>query len=342
MPRTSFVVITCFAFASSPGTMFPQSAATAQTFPLRDTKDLVAQQAKLEEAEYNGRKCVRLTKEADGEALALVKGTDFYDGIIETEFALRTTTPPGVRMPGFIGIAFRARPDASHYELFYVRPGNSRSNDQAMRNHSVQYSAFPDFGWYRLRREWPFTYEADADLPQQTWTKLKIEVAGRAAKLFLNGSDRPTLLVTGMKGEDLHGAIALWGYAGEESYFSNLRITPAPPLPLKNNGEPAGLWDVKCSTDAGGFPGAMKLTRNGTQIDGSWSGAFGDGQSITGVWRDGYVELSFPGNWTKEMFAGKPGATQITLAGWVDGDSASGRMKVEGRADGSWTATRKQ
>ena len=30
-----------------------------------------------------------------------------------------------------------------------------------------------------------------------------------------------------------------------------------------------------------------------------------------------------------------------TLAGWFDGDSAGGRMKVEGRADGRWTATRK-
>jgi hypothetical protein len=30
-----------------------------------------------------------------------------------------------------------------------------------------------------------------------------------------------------------------------------------------------------------------------------------------------------------------------TLAGWFDGDSAGGRMKVEGRADGRWAATRK-
>jgi hypothetical protein len=29
------------------------------------------------------------------------------------------------------------------------------------------------------------------------------------------------------------------------------------------------------------------------------------------------------------------------LAGWIDGDSAGGRMKVEGHADGQWTATRK-
>jgi hypothetical protein len=28
--------------------------------------------------------------------------------------------------------------------------------------------------------------------------------------------------------------------------------------------------------------------------------------------------------------------------GWVDGDSAKGRMKVEGRADGRWNAVRKK
>lgn|GEM_PF-6289082 len=63
--------------------------------------------------------------------------------MIEADIALKITTPPGVRYPGFIGIAFRVRPDASHYELFYVRPGNSDSADQLQRNHSVQYTSEP-------------------------------------------------------------------------------------------------------------------------------------------------------------------------------------------------------
>jgi hypothetical protein len=32
----------------------------------------------------------------------------------------------------------------------------------------------------------------------------------------------------------------------------------------------------------------------------------------------------------------------VTMAGWVDGDSAKGRVKVKGRADGLWTASRKK
>src|SRR5260370_33451938 len=55
----------------------------------------------------------------------------------------------------------------------------------------------------------------------ETWTKVRIEVVGRAAKLYLNGSSKPSLVVGGLKGEDLHGAVGLWGYANEESYFSS-------------------------------------------------------------------------------------------------------------------------
>jgi hypothetical protein len=330
---------TCLITACS---LFGQSPAHTQTFALRDTNDLVAQHVKLQQVEYQGRKCVRLLSEPRANGFALLKGTDFEDGTIEVDFAVRVTTPPGVRMPGFIGMAFRARPDASHYELFYVRPGNSLSNDQAMRNHSAQYCEAPDYDWYRLRREWPWIYEAYADIQPEIWTKLKIEVAGRSAKLYLNESAKPTLIVDGLKGEALHGAVALWGNPGEESYFSNLRITPATPVPLQNDGEPTGAWEVTYASDAGKVAGSMKLTRNGTQITGSWSGAFGDDLPVAGVWRNGYVELAFNGNWPKEMFIGKAGNAEVTLAGWIDGDKGSGRMKVEGRADGSWLAMRKK
>ena len=39
---------------------------------------------------------------------------------------------------------------------------------------------------------------------------IKIDVAGRTARAYLNNSTQPTLTVDGMKGEDLRGAVALW------------------------------------------------------------------------------------------------------------------------------------
>jgi hypothetical protein len=320
---------------------FSQEATpVATTFPLTDTKALVEQRVKVEAVEYKGRKAVRLTRDSEDEGYAVVSGTDFQDGTIEVDLAVNIPASSGPGMPGFAGVAFRARPDATHYDLFYLRPRNSSSDDQAKRNHSVQYCAAPDYGWYRLRREWPSVYETHTELELETWTKVKIEVTGRSATLYLNGSVKPTLRVDGLKGEDLHGAVALWGYAGQETYFSNLRITPAKPQPIRNGAEPAGTWKTKLMTDAGMFDGLLSLTREGNQVTGKWSGSLGENLPVRGTWRNGYVELQFTGEWGKDMPQGAPGAVVTTLAGWVDGASARGRGKIDGHADGQSVASR--
>jgi hypothetical protein len=297
---------------------------------------------KAEAVKYRGREAVRISMDGDDHAgMALLPGVDFQDGVIEADIALKATTPPGVRFPGFVGIAFRVRPDASHCELFYVRPGNSDAADQAMRNHAVQYGSEPGFGWYRLRREWPSIYESHAELAMETWFKMRIEVAGRAAKLFLNGSTKPALVVDGLKGEDLHGGVGLWGYTDEEAYFSNVRITPAEPQKLQNGSDIAGAWEMRYASDAGGMGAQMQLQRNGDKVSGTWAGPLGESCAVTGTWRNGYVELSFAGEWPKGAPQGSPGPVKAFLAGWIDGDSGRGRMRVEGRSDGAWVANRK-
>src|SRR5579863_7083939 len=241
-----------FLTACAAAGLLAETPGHVQVFPLRDTKGLIAPKAKTEAVNYLGRECVRVTVEGeDRDGLALLPGTNFQDGVIEADIALKVTTPPGVRYPGFFGIAFRVGPDASHYELFYLRPGNADAPDQAMRNHAVQYVSEPDYGWYKLRREWPSVYESHAELAMETWTKVRIEVAGRSAKLYLNGSAKPSLVVDGLKGEDLHGAVGLWSFTDEEAYFSNVRITPAVPENLKNGSEVAGSWEMRYSSDAG-------------------------------------------------------------------------------------------
>jgi hypothetical protein len=319
------------------------AAATAapRDFPLTDAAALSVAGGKAESAEYLGRKSVRLTTQAESDIFAYVNGSFIQDGVLEFDVAVKITTPPGVRMPGFTGVAFRARPDGSQYNMFYLRPRNAQSDDQAMRNHSVQYVAKPGYDWYPLRRQWPWIYESWADLKPETWTHVKIDVRGRSAKLFLNGSDSPSLVVNGLKDEDLQGGVALWGYPGEESYFSNLRITPSNPLPIQNGGEAAGTWHVVFGSDYGRFEGVMSLHRDGKAVTGTWTGAFGKDLGVTGSWRNGYVELMFPAGWQEEPTS-TPVPAAATLAGWIDNDSAAGRMKVEGRADGQWTATRQK
>lgn len=312
-------------------------AAGAQVFPLADTTGLVVAGGKAEAVEYLGRKAVRLTTEAQSDIFAFVNGTAIQDGTIDVDIAIHVTTPPGVHMPGFTGVAFRARSDGSHYDMFYLRPRNALADDQAMRNHSVQYVAKPGFDWYPLRREWPWVYESWANVKPDTWTHAKIELHGRSARLFLNGSDSPSLVVNGLKGEDLQGGVALWGYPAEESYFSNLRVTPEKPQEIHNGGEAAGSWHMTFSSDYGRFEGTMDLHREGANITGTWSGDLGNNLPVTGTWRNGYVELAFPGQWASE----NPGPVTTKLAGWIDNDAGAGRMKIEGRADGQWTAERK-
>jgi hypothetical protein len=316
-------------------------SAAAQSYALDTTTGLEAHNARLEAVEYLGRKAIRMTTDAPDDAIFVpLPGSDFQDGAIDVDIAVKVTMPPGVRWAGFGGIAFRAKRDGSEYEAFYLRPKNALAEDQAMRNHSVQYVAEPGFSWYRLRRDWPIVYESYADIRPEAWTHLKIEVAGRKARIFIDGSTKPSLVVDGLKGPNLRGAVALWGFSGEESYFSNVRITPAAAAPVKNGSDVAGAWTVKCNTDAGGFEGSMKLTREGNKVTGNWTGSLGENKPVSGTWRDGYVELSFQGEWP-ETKNGLGGPVTAYFAGWADDTSAKGRMRVEGRAEGQWTAERK-
>lgn len=334
--------LTVFTVVAASG-LFAQAPSRVQTFSLQDVSGLIPLKVRSDPVNYLGRKCVRITMDGDDrDGLVLLPGTDFQDGVIEADIALKVTVPPGIHYPGFLGIALRARPDASRFELFYVRPGNADAADQAMRNHAVQYSSEPDYGWYRLRREWPSVYESHGDIAMETWIPLRIEVAGRAAKLYLNGSPKPSLVVDGLKGEDLHGGVGLWSFTGEEAYFSNLRITPAASADVKNGSEVAGHWEMQFSTDVGRMGGIMDLHRDGNDVTGTWSGPMGNDQAVTGTWRNGYVELALAGDWPKEIDKGKPGPAHAYLAGWIDGNSGKGRMRVDGRTDGTWMATRKE
>jgi hypothetical protein len=327
--------------AAAAALIFPVQGRAASDVPsFNDPASFDAHNAKIEAVDYLKRKALRVTaiNPEGGPVLAVLRGSDFQDGTIEADIAVKITTPPGVRMPGFTGLAFRMKPDGSGFENVYLRPKNALADDQGMRNHALQYCYEPDYGWYKLRREWPFIYESWADIAPESWIHMRIEVAGRSARVFLNG--KQALIVDGMKGPSLHGGVGLWGYAGEESYFSNLRITSATPLPVKNGSDAAGAWAVRLTTDAGPLAGSLKLTRDGDKLTGTWTGELGNDKPVTGMWRDGHVELSFTGDWPNDGRDGAPGSVTAFLEGWFDDASGKGRLHVAGRADGRWEAQR--
>ena len=133
------------------------------------------------------------------EQLAVIEASDFGDGVIEAEIAGAPRADAGEGARGFVGIAFRVQDDLKTYDAFYLRPTNGRADDQVRRNHSTQYISHPDWPWFRLRKEFPEKYEAYVDIVPGEWTKIRIEVQGERAKLFVNGQPQPTLIVNDVK-----------------------------------------------------------------------------------------------------------------------------------------------
>jgi hypothetical protein len=155
---------------------------------------------------------------------AVVKDASFRDGTIEVDLAGQPAVGADGGARGFIGIAFRLQTDGS-YEYIYLRPTNGRADDQVRRNHSTQYSAHPTFDFARSRQEAPEKYESYVDLEPGVWTRYRIEIEGRKARLYVHGAEQPCLIVDDMKLDPRPGGVALWVGPGTEGYFSNLKIT---------------------------------------------------------------------------------------------------------------------
>ena len=182
-----------------------------------------------EPATYLGRQALRLL-ESDGSrnnrGVAIVNGVTFRNGTIAVDVAGRRGQYAVPDDRGFIGLAFRVTPNAERFEYIYLRPDNGRVNDQVRRNHSTQYSAHPDFPFSRMRKEFPERYESYVDLEYGAWTRMRIDVEGTTARLFVHEAPQPALVVTDLKLGDSTGGVALWIGSGTEGFFSNLRVTP--------------------------------------------------------------------------------------------------------------------
>lgn len=201
-----------------------------QEIRLNAIDNLELRNVKADFLTYRDRAAVRITDIAppdtgDEGRLAIVKGTSFKNGTIEVLLTGDTAVgaPPLAR--GFVGIAFRVA-DRSHFECFYIRPKNGRSDDQLQRNHSTQYISVPGFPWNRLRSETPGKYESYVDLVPGEWTQIKIQVSGQTARLYVNGADLPALIVNDLKQPLTEGAIALWVGPGTIAHFAGLKVTP--------------------------------------------------------------------------------------------------------------------
>ncbi len=232
-----------FAFSSIMGAQAQQ-----RQFALESIAGLRLHNVIAEPATLQGRNGIRVTiseaarRQVEGQAkddqnrlataggtveqLAVIEGLEFDNGVIQAEIAGAPMpgAPAGAR--GFVGLAFRLQSDLRTYDAFYLRPTNGRADDQVRRNHAVQYISHPDWPWFRLRKETPEKYESYVDLVPGQWTKVRIEVRGAQARLYVHNQPQPTLIVNDVKtGATAKGAVALWLDIGTVAHFRHLTVT---------------------------------------------------------------------------------------------------------------------
>jgi hypothetical protein len=212
------------------------ASAQAKHYPLESAEGLRLHNVIAQPATHKGKKGLRVVADtarlregaagqAEPELLASIGALAFSNGVIEAEVAGAPAPGAFGGARGFVGIAFRLQGDEKTYDAFYLRPTNGRAEDQERRNHATQYISHPDWTWSRLRRETPSKYEAYVDLVPDEWTRIKIEVRGGRALLYVHDHQQPTLIVNDVKsGADRNGAVALWIGPGTVAHFRNLTV----------------------------------------------------------------------------------------------------------------------
>jgi hypothetical protein len=217
------------------------AAAQVKRYPLEAVEGLRLHNVTAQPATHQGKKGLRLTVDtarlrergapgqAEPELLAVIDGTELANGVIEAEIAGAVAPGAFEGARGFVGIAFRVQPDMKTYDAFYLRPTNGRAEDQERRNRAAQYISHPDWTWFRLRRETPAKYESYVDLVPGDWTRIRVEVRGDRARLYVHGQQQPTLVVNDVKsGANRTGGVALWIGPGTVAHFRNLTVTREP------------------------------------------------------------------------------------------------------------------
>lgn len=163
---------------------------------------------------------------------------DFENGTIEVKMYSQIQNPsPFPPAAGFIGIYYRIKEDDSAWESIYLRPKVGRSSNQMFRNHTVQYFSYPNYKFETLRKNYPAgSYEGSAPVALNEWIKMRIEVNGETAEMFINDAKYSTFVVDKMLGSNKKGFVGLFVDIGTIGYFKDLKVTKKA-LKSKKEGE---------------------------------------------------------------------------------------------------------
>jgi hypothetical protein len=188
-------------------------------------------------AEYKGRKALKVefTEAANKEqpgvggdmpTFVLIP-TNFKNGTMELDLLGRLNGKGLPDARAFVGLAYRILDAGARFESAYLRPLNGRKTTPPppRDKRAIQYFAYPDWKFDRLRKEYPDgRYESGADIADDEWITLKLDIDGERLRVSINGKEEFAL--TDTKAAPETGSVGLWVGRGTEGYFTNLRITP--------------------------------------------------------------------------------------------------------------------
>jgi hypothetical protein len=170
----------------------------------------------INESSYKG---IRLSKDY-GEGVVWLKGIEFSNGILE--FDARGEDVEG---HSFIGIAFHGK-DNNTFDAIYLRPFRFNDSDEAMRSHSIQYIALPNFTWRVLREKFPnkFEHAIDPSPDPNSWVRIRVVIKDATVSTYINGNSEPSLVVEKVN-QINSGTIGFYVADTSGGDFANLTIT---------------------------------------------------------------------------------------------------------------------
>lgn len=154
---------------------------------------------------------------------AFLKGVSIENGVVDVDIAVN-----GDR--SYPGVLFRMQSEQEN-ERVYLRPHRA-----GLYPDALQYT--PTFngiaGWQLYNGD---GCTALISLPKDEWVHLKIEFAGRQARVFLGDTTLPVLLIDDLKRTAASGMVGLMGPRDGTAFFSDFRcradarlsLEPAPP-----------------------------------------------------------------------------------------------------------------
>jgi hypothetical protein len=187
-------------------------------------------------------------------------GLDFADGTIEFDLA-------PLANGDFAAITFR-RQSFTNHENIYLRL--RRSGDFMAMQYAPRVNGSSTWQLYR-------EFAVATTWPRETWTRVKVAIAGSKMEVFVGDAKAPVLTVPRLRNGTTNGEIGFWARVNDRpqewaAAISNLRITPARPtaaLTTAANAPVQFVWNWQVSDPAPASGTVVKLP----PLIGKWSNA---------------------------------------------------------------------